>query len=427
MKLTKILVTAVVLLCFSFTCIGYAALTDELTITGAVTVEAPPKVIDYLHVSGATIQSATSNDSVGEMDGSSDLTNQFGWVVLNLDFTSATEKTVALELTNLSSARLAYYKTEYSVTDGTDSIDSISVSGLTVDEDGDGDHLNGGYNPTEKLVGVLDETKLENTNEYVIQQGATYTGASVTLTSSAARVVQLTVKVYYGAPTNADRTNLENDATLNAAIGRLVTSLNDPTEDSNGDTLFDRMEDVMGENGVLGWLLHNGDYVGNVVGAGGESDDNALIDEIFGETLNAVVFGDDKPQECTVMLKKENVDGVSGNEIVLYMTTVDTSKYDDGTTRPNGSEIPVYAVVMKLNSENKWEQYGQVYKGTATTNAYTGGSGNTSFHTGTWRADGDQTFVTVESDGSRKTYTVADNATISTCMTRYKNRTAVSN
>ena len=37
MKLTKILVTAVVLLCFSFTCIGYAALTDELEIHGAVT------------------------------------------------------------------------------------------------------------------------------------------------------------------------------------------------------------------------------------------------------------------------------------------------------------------------------------------------------------------------------------------------------
>lgn len=436
MKLTKILVTAVVLLCFSFTCIGYAALTDELTITGAVTYTPPPKTIDYLYVSGATIQYPTSNDRVQSMDGSTDYTNQKGWVSLTLDFTSTTERTVEVELTNLSIANLAFYQ--------------IECMGATATVDS-ADLVAGEFNSETNLVEVQEEYIAENeanqqTNKCIIVgNGGKHPNITVTVESDSAAVLNVMISFLYAPFTKAAQDDIIGNATLNSAIAMLLAALNmdkvrnDYTDAKhNGKTPFDAIVDEMFENGSAPWGQN---YVGNVVGAGLGSTDTNLIKDIFGDTLDSISLGEEKEKPCTVMLKHEDITHANTekfernwfgsyravnpiDEMTLYMSTTDPSKYDDGTARPNGSSIPVWAVVLYQDRETgTWAQYGDIYKGTATANNYEGGEGNTSFDTGTWRADGEQTFAVIMED-TRPTYKVSDDSNIKSAIRAYE---AISN
>ncbi len=434
MKLTKILVSAVVLLCFSFTCIGYASLTDELTVSGAVSYTPPPKTIDYLYVSGATILDEGSNDKVQSMDGSTDYTNQKGWVSLTLDFTTSDTRTVEIELTNLSIANLAFYQLEcMGATATVDSADLVA----------------GEFNSETNLVEVQEEYIAENeanqqTNKCIIVgNGGMHSGITVTVKSDSAAVLNVMISFLHAPFTKAAQDDIIGNATLNSAIAMLLASLNmdevrtDYTDAKhNGKTPFDAIVDEMSEN-TYGWG-QGGDYVGNVIGAGLGSTDSNLIKDIFGDTLDSIALGEEKEKPCTVMLKHEDITHANTeefertwygtyravnpiDEMTLYMSTTDPSKYDDGTARPNGSSIPVWAVVLYQDRETgTWAQYGDIYKGTATTNAYTAGGGNNSFDTGTWRADGVQTFAVIMEDDTRPTYTVSDNSNIKSAIRAYE-------
>lgn len=142
-------------------------------------------------------------------------------------------------------------------------------------------------------------------------------------------------------------------------------------------------------------------YIGNVVGA--NSNDSTTLESLFNGQLTLNINGEKKP--VTAMVKRKNIDGdtstgssyqydettgmlwweqtetisVHGCEMTLYMTTDDLSKVSNPT---------VYAAVFTCRDGGEWEQIGDLYLGTATRNGYVyphTGSDH-SFNTDSWRS-----------------------------------------
>lgn len=409
MKKIKVWVSALLLFAMLFSGAGYAAITEELTITGSAKYELA-HIINYLFVSKAEISGATSSDKVGTMDGSTDLTNQFGWVLLTLDFTRTTTKTVNIELTNASAVRLGYYKYELAPVNSQHNSSNFTttLSGITIDTH------SGGYNETTKLVGVPSQYH-NSTNSYVIQSGNSYSGGSVTISSDVKAVVEVYLKFYYAPISAQEQGELEGEESINAASDKLTDVLNSVIgAPKTYDQLIQQMKDAS----------YQDNYVGNVVGAG--DSDEKFVNAVFGDALNSVSFNGTQGRPCTVMIKKENVTSAfSGDEIVLYLTTDDPSNPKNVTTSGilGTKYIEVFAIVY-VNNSGSWQRYGDVYRGEAYTNNYNGGLGGTknSFNTDSWRVLDSQSFITLESDGTKKRYTVSDNDDIGECISAYNSR-----
>lgn len=397
-KQLKIFVAVVLLFSFSFMFVGYAQLTDTLTIEGTVNVEAHV-VIDYLHVSEASIVNATANDAVGTIDGSKDSSNPMGWAILNLDFTTSLTKTVRLTVKN-NNPTIKYMFHEPRVVStygGGDAEFTVEIkSGIT--------------------PGQLNQQGLVYGGS-TIAAGAEISNIEVTITSSAAVNTALTLQMVFGFEGEEDKAEAESQATIKNALIKFQEALND-------DVMYDR---IVNQMDIVSW---QNNYVGNVVGS--NADDSALIKEIFDDTLNKVSFTDgEEGQECTVMIKKKNVTSNYRNpndnhEMVLYLTTHDPSEYSSGT------EIAVFAVCFAYSSTTgQWFQHGDIYSGIASTNNYEGTSGSTSFNTESWVINRAQTFTGVVNGTQNYNYTITPtsgwfgglNFGIDKCVSAFENAT----
>ena len=102
-------------------------------------------------------------------------------------------------------------------------------------------------------------------------------------------------------------------------------------------------------------------YIGNVVGA--TTTDTKVLEELFtdenGQSFLILDIGGNKTN-ITAMIKRENVDGESGNEMSIYMTAATIGRTD----------VQVFVSVFKQGSDGKWYQLGEMYEGEASTNNY---------------------------------------------------------
>lgn len=403
-KGVKVLVAAFLSFSIFFIGIGFAAVSDTLNISGSVTVLKPPKSYDYLYVSRADITTPKTGESVGVHDGSTNLSQPLGWATFTLDFTGAKEnapvtRSVNVDVTNASGSAYLFKELQCLVV-GNDS-----------------------YSPTASVTSGNLNTGTVNSEGEVVDDGQatkiepyqSINNIALNVTSTVSAKLTLTLNFVFGFAGEADKEEAENKATVKNAVAKLEEAL-------NNSTMFNNITKEMGKNGALGWL-GMGNYVGNVVGS--QESDTELIEEIFDDTLNSVTFEDNgASNKCTVMIKYENItSSYSGSEMTLYLTTTELSETS------HGDDVTVYAVVIAKNSSTGiWAQYGDIYKGWASTNDYRGyGSNSNSFDTGSWRSRGEQTFITIENDLSNKTYTIGNDVTIATAISRYEKRTAVKN
>lgn len=199
------------------------------------------------------------------------------------------------------------------------------------------------------------------------------------------------------------------DEARNAVLEKFLNILNAP---STYATLCDKIDDKF--SGAE-WTSN---YIGNVTGS--YTADSATVNELFAGQLDLTINGEENP--ITVLIKHENVDNnrntgddytaTNGNasftgygcEFTLYMTTSDLS---DRNVRP-----PVYAAVFTCDrnadgSCGSWYMIGEPYYGTAQIVGYEGGNSTGSFDTGTWRSYS-QTYSPVED----YSYSIANNLTI---------------
>lgn len=165
----------------------------------------------------------------------------------------------------------------------------------------------------------------------------------------------------------------EGDAALGGALNRFQQILNNQSE----------LSDVISQ---MGW----GDFVGNVGGA--DPDDLEFLNEMFAGDLSMVINGE--PQEVTILIKREQVDGktstgisssswlnrYSGHEMTIYLTT---NKLEVANT----NAVTYAAVYTRDSANSEWYQLGPTYVGEAPVTDYrTGQVGGTgSFNTDYWK------------------------------------------
>ena len=364
-----------------FTCIGYAALTDTLSIFGKAEITLPAGLFII-----AMDREGTSN--------------------LNLDSryhscTFAPYSTVAdVQLRKSSSNSSAWAKYKITVLNNTKRTYAYRDEYYQTDLSG---YHNNIINENGGNSNIRITTEFPNGNK--VEPGETLEFyVTYTLGSRLSRNTTYKTMVNYQFGINVDSV----EEAIDAVFSKFLNILNSP---STYKTLYERIDDKF--NGQE-W---SSNYIGNVTGS--YSDDSTTVNELFAGQLQMVIDGVENP--VTVMIKHENVDGrqdtgddytaVNGNqsftgygcEFTLYMTT----DVLDGKTTPE-----IYAAVFTCDrnedgSCGSWYMLGEHYRGTATINSYDGGNNTGSFDTGTWRSYA-ETYTPI--DGY--SYQLANNLTI---------------
>jgi len=189
------------------------------------------------------------------------------------------------------------------------------------------------------------------------------------------------------------------------AVDRFREILNNVVAANSYETLENAM------NNRSGWDKESAvTYIGNVYGSG--STDSTAVKNLFGnEFMMMDLDGDGKPEEITMMIKRENLDGnnatgdsytyrdgrnnvtVSGVEMTVYITSV---KFEEENIS-RGEDIVVYvATFTKLPGATEWIELVPLTSGMAPANSYTYGDNwgdADSFNTNKWESDSGDTLT----------------------------------
>ncbi len=388
----KALIGAALSFMFLFTCVGYAALTDTLRLTGSANA-APPVGI---YITSVEPDSSSYGSSVAAE---------------HIELTTVVDSTV-----NIQNRR--YGTVKYKLTVWNNSPYVYAYSGI--------DYVSSmeGYNGNQYLGRYLSVTVTDINGQSfvgdVISPGAKvqfYATFTISSTSIANRDLKTLINYKFGV--NVDSVG---EAALDSALVRFGEILNDTSAGGGYETLADKIDDKY--DGANDWKAN---FIGNVVDA--HNDDTETINSLFQGKLSLTIDG--TVTNVTVLIKRENIDGdtstgddyvatANGNssygygcEMTLYMTTDELQ---------SGSPV-IYVAVFTCDrnedgSYGNWYMIGDNYVGTASIVGYEGEYKTGSFDTGTWKSTGTTTY-TVSSDYS---YTVYSGQSISTILSETDTR-----
>ncbi len=417
MKSFNVFIVSALLLLISFLGVGYASLTDTLTVGADVSATwIEPSI---LYTSSASVTSGNAGaTSLRYRLGSEDVANPAAHLFTTLDFTGTDTIEITLSIKNnfkVGDLEDTFVFKELQVQIGTGELVSINSEAIQTTPRGVDSTSLEEFNISYDGIDAEIRKANDNRDGDGIEASTVRSGITLTLTKTASTPSSVSAnfmfKFGYTSP----------EVVVNSAANALLGALNDKTPDENGQTTLDKIESAMKEQGSIfgGSYKTSDDYVGNVAGSG--TTDSSLIEEVFGETLNYVIGEEGK--ECTVMIKQKDIvnynDITNTDEMILYITP-DTIT---GTTGRFGSSstvtVTVYAIVYVKDSSGTWSQYGDMYKGKANTNTYyatiSSGVECDSFNTETWAHSGEATY------GGDNGYTISDKATINSIMTTYTN------
>ena len=347
-KSMRIFSAAVCLFAVLFLCIGYAAVTGTLVITGNVSYKEQP----YNGVLITNVQYQTSN----------------GLELKEYSFSKPTNLQMTANVAG-SNASITLEVTVYNQSDSTQ-----WFQGVAAFPDYGSNSLIG------TTLGITISTKdtygsnatLFDEEDWVPPQTSRSFYVTYHFGSMAIGTVSTMIKFDFGM-----RIASVQDGVLGI--------LNNPTTYSY---LVNAFEEAYQESGTT--------VLGNV------GDDKKIFDNLFGSNLTVTVDGVEKP--VTIMIARENVDGnetsgddysansaLQGCEYTIYVTVDDLSS--------PGGQATVYAVTY-THREGGWYQIGELYEGTTTVVDYdkTDADYDGAFDVSQWRA-------------VKKNYTILDSLT----------------
>jgi len=355
----KTIVCVALIFMFLATCIGYAALTDTLTIWGKADITIP----EGLFIVDMSVNGSSNMDrNVFEflpysttVDNSLSRSRNTGSVTYKITVLNNTKRTYAY--------RGLYYQPTLS-----------------------------GYNGNSYVSETNNRSKIGVTTSFPdgikVAPGETlvfYATYTVGSSMSSSTNWNMLLNFQFGI-------NVESlEEARSAVLEKFLNILNSPATYA---TLCDKIDDKF--NGAE-WTSN---YIGNVTAS--HSNDSTTVNNLFAGQLQMTIDGEENP--ITVLIKHENLDNnrntgddytaVNGNqsftgygcEFTLYMTT---SALGDRNVQP-----PVYAAVFTCDrnadgSCGPWYMIGEPYYGTAQIVGYEGGASTGSFDTGTWRSYAD--------------------------------------
>jgi hypothetical protein len=363
----KIFVSIALSCVFIFTAIGYAALTDSLSVKGTVSVEIPE---------GLFITDIRMKDNPSDLD------------MYTADFIkySTTVETLLSKSNDRKAGSVTYIITVYNNTKY-----EYAYRGLYYQSNlsGYSNSLVSTKNDSSKIgvVTSFPNGKIVAPGEY-LEFEATYTLGSSRTTFPAKNSFKNLLNFQFGI-------NVESqEAAIQAVLAKFLNILNTKV---TYDELVEKLDDKF--DGNQEWTSN---YIGNVSDA--VDADSMTVETLFAGQLNMVINGNTTP--ATVLIKHENLDNnpltgdsysvkynnqstpttYEGCEMTLYLTT-------DPLTKAKG-QAPVYVAVFTCDRDESgniisdWYIVGDTYLGKAPIVGYKGESGGTgSFITDNWVAD----------------------------------------
>ena len=313
----------------AFLGVGYAALTDTLSVQG--TASAKPGAYVYISDAVATSGTATGITKSGTVLGST--------VTLG---NSASAQTI-LRVTVKNNTEYPYVFNGVTYTEGPETYDNTAIAVST---------------SIKKGVEVASGTSTTFDVTFKYKSGV-----------SANKVLNSIINLSF---IPADE--FIPEIAVKGAIGQFGVILNDSV---SYNKLITAMDNTAGGRA-------NNTYMGNVAGA--TDADSRVIDELFTvdgkHLLTLDLKGDGSETNVTAMIKREDIGGTSAAEMVIYMTgeTISGSLF-----RP--SDVQVFAAIYVQDASGEWVQKGELFEGTARSNNYSGGWGShNSFNTDTWES-----------------------------------------
>ena len=313
----------------AFLGVGYAALTDTLSVQG--TASAKPGAYVYISDAVATSGTATGITKSGTVLGST--------VTLG---NSASAQTI-LRVTVKNNTAYPYVFNGVTYTVGEDTYDNTAIAVST-----------------SIAKGV--EVAAGGTTEFdVIFKYKSGVSANKTLNSI--------INLSFVPPDE-----YIPEIAVKGAIGRFGEILNDTVS-------YNKLVDAMNNTGFTDRWSNS--YIGNVAGA--TDADSRVVNELFtvdGKSLLTLdLKGDGTETHVTAMIKRENIGGTSADEMVIYMTGEEIK----GNLLKH-SDLQVFAVIYAKNDAGEWVQKGDLLEGTAKSNAYFASWNDNSFNTDTWKS-----------------------------------------
>ena len=351
-----------------FLAVGYAALTDMLTVTGDVAWE-EPKVIYITNIAITDASGATGAVSIDKL----------GYVSLSSNYILNAKDSVTFDVTVKNNSGVDQI---FDIVTKTDNLNYT----ITVDNQDPNDDAG------------------KNAQGTVVPSDETYTfKITITNNNNSALTISGNEGVNQGIVNTLQFVLDEDSLTEQAAAGiaEAFTELLNKEKDSyvvNGEektpeeilTLLDEQMTSNANNSIS-----DGGFAANFNEA--NLEDKTLINAIFGE--NTTLKIGEEEREVKLMIKEQEVtrDG-NGTEMVLYVTTDTleeggTGNIISGTT----NDVPVYAIVFgqvpiidETTGETtyQWQQLGDILAGEAPVSNYTGYvniyGGTGSFNTNYW-------------------------------------------
>ena len=350
-----------------FTCLGYASITDFLTVNGTAKTSIP---------SGLFITSIEEQSSSRVSNSTESFLPYTTTVDASIKKSSNNSTgTVIYKITVLNNTKLTYsYRGIYYQTNlsGYNGNSYVATS------------------PNRNKIGVECSLASAPAEQKKVGPGQSIT-FTVTYTVGAGMSSSTTWKTLinfqFGINVDGEREALE------VIEGKFLNILNTT---STYEQLIDALDNKF--DGRQEWTSN---YIGNVTGS--SSEDSVAVNTLFAGQLQITVGKEQ--MDATVLIKHENLDGNRytgddytavnssnggvfngyGCEMTLYLTI-------DPLNRA-GTYVPVYAVVFTCDrNENgerisDWYRIGSTYAGTANVVTYDGGNGTGSFVTDNWKAD----------------------------------------
>ena len=328
-KRTIAFLLCALLLSTAFLGVGYAALNDELTVSGQGTAKGP-KIV---YISAVTVSSGTATN----------ITRSGTLLSSKVTLGSSGTAQTVLRVTVKNNTDYPYVFNGITYTEGPDTYDNTAIT-----------------------VAASAKKGLE-------------------VASGASTSFDLTFKYKNGASSNRTLNSVINlafvppdeyvpEIAVKGAIGQFGNILNDPVS-------YNKLTDAMDKTGITDRWSNS--YIGNVAGA--TDADSQAVNELFmvdGKSLLTLdLKGDGTETHVTAMIKREDIGGTSAKEMVIYMTGEEIS----GNLLKH-TDLQVFAAIYVQNDAGEWVQKGELFEGTAKSNAYFASWNDNSINTDTWKS-----------------------------------------
>lgn len=388
----KVMLASLLTFVFLFSCVGFAQVSNVLTLTGSANA-APPQGLYITAESPAGTTNATSN-SVSHIPLTTSL-------IVDAERGSSWGSGTA----------------NYTVTIWNNTPYIYAYSGVEFDTSS---AVTQEYNGNSSLSTSAGNRRISITNDGLSTSTVLYPNDSVTFTTTYTYGRSLTAGASYKTLVNykfAVNVDSVGEAAVDSVVQQFSDILNDTTDGGRYETLIDKIDDKF--DGYNEWTSN---YIGNVDDS--TSADYQTIAQLFEGKLQITVDGEEV--DVTLIIKREDVDGnentgdsftatanggsitLTGCEMTLYITT--------DPLQQSGYR-PVDAIVFTCDRNDdgtlgEWYVIGERYSGEASAVGYQGGDAVGSFDTGTWRSYA-QTYTVV--DGY--SYSLSRNQSIKTVST----------